>query len=137
MKNYAKVITSLIVVWFIFALSASALHLFKNDANRIGLGVGISAITPIVVFSLWFAASGSFRLFTLSLDSKALTSAQAWRTIGFVFLPLEARNLLPGIFAFPAGYGNMAIVTAAFVAWKLADPAHRRLVYSLAVARNP
>ena len=55
-----------------------------------------------------------------------LTSLQAWRIAGFTFVLLQAHGLLPGIFAFPAGYGDMAIgATAAFAAWKLAIPAHR------------
>ncbi len=124
--NYKKLTTGIIVAWFNFALTASALHLFKNDANRIGLAVAIAAVTPIIVFSLWYAASAGFRQFALSLDPKLLTSAQAWRIIGFTFVLLEARGVLPAVFAWPAGYGDMAIgATAGFVAWKLADPAHR------------
>lgn len=124
--NYKKVAIGIIVSWFVFALSASALHLFKNDANRIGLAVAIAALTPIIVFSLWYAASAGFRQFALSLDPRLLTSAQAWRIIGFTFVLLEARGVLPAVFAWPAGYGDMAIgATAGFVAWKLADPAHR------------
>jgi hypothetical protein len=124
--NYKKLTTRIMVVWFIFALSASALHLFKNDANRIGLAIAIAAVTPIIVFSLWYAASAGFRQFALSLDPRLLTSAQAWRIIGFTFVLLEARGVLPAIFAWPAGYGDMAIgMTAGFAAWKLADPAHR------------
>ncbi len=124
--NYKKVTTGIIVGWFIFVLSASALHLFKNDSNRIGLAVAIAALTPIIVFSLWFAASARFRQFALSMNPRILTSAQAWRIVGFTFVLLEARGILPAIFALPAGYGDMAIgATAAFVAWKLADPAHR------------
>jgi len=126
MKNYGKVTAWLIAGWFIFALSASALHVFENGANRIGLAVAIAAVTPIVVFSLWFAASESFRRFALSLNPRILTSAQAWRMVGFTFVLLEARGTLPAIFALPAGYGDMAIgATASFVAWKLANPAHR------------
>src|SRR5205807_6695517 len=107
-------------------LSASALHVFENGANRIGLGVAIGALTPIVVFFLWLAASESFRRFTLSLNPRILTSAQAWRMVGFTFVLLEARGALPAIFALPAGYGDMAIgATASFVAWKLANPTHR------------
>jgi len=126
MKNYGKFIAWLIAVWFLFALSASALHLFENNSNRIGLAVAIAAVTPIVVFFLWLAASESFRRFTFSLNPRILTSAQAWRMVGFTFVLLEARGALPAIFALPAGYGDMAIgATASFVAWKLASPAHR------------
>jgi hypothetical protein len=126
MKNYAKLATGIIFGWFVFALTASALHLFKNDGNRIGLAVAIAALAPIVVFSLWFAASESFRHFVISLNPRILTSVQAFRLVGFTFVLLEARSVLPAVFAFPAGYGDMAIgATASFVAWKLANPARR------------
>jgi hypothetical protein len=126
MKNYGKFVIGLIVVWFFFALGASAAHLFQNNANRIGLAVALAALAPLVVFSLWFAASGSFRKFALSLNPRILTSLQTWRIIGFTFVLLEAHRALPAIFAFPAGYGDMFIgATAALVAWQLANPAHR------------
>jgi hypothetical protein len=126
MKNYGKVTTGLIVVWFLFALLASAAHLFENNANRIGIAVAIAAGAPLLVFSLWFAASGSFRKFTMSLNPRILTGVQAWRLIGFTFVLLEAHRALPAIFALPAGYGDMFIgATAAFVAWQLANPQHR------------
>ncbi len=126
MKNYARFTLGLVIAWFVLALTASSLHLFQNNDNRIGLAVAFAAGTPIVVFSLWFAASQNFRRFALSLDPKILTSAQSWRIIGFTFLLLEAHRVLPAVFAFPAGYGDMFIgVTASYVAWKLADPAHR------------
>jgi hypothetical protein len=126
MKNYGKLTMRLIAAWFIFALSASALHLFRNDSNRVGLAVGLAALTPIVVFSLWFAASEKFRQFALSLNPRTLTFVQSWRILGFVFVLLQAYSVLPSIFALPAGYGDMAIgATASLVAWKLANPSHR------------
>ena len=46
--------------------------------------------------------------------------------VGFTFVLLQARSILPAVFALPAGYGDMAIgASAAFAAWKLANPAHR------------
>jgi hypothetical protein len=128
MKKYRKIVVSLIAVWFLFSLGASALHLFKNDANRVGIAVAVAAVTPLILFALWLWLSASFRQFTLSIAPQLLTAAQAWRIIGFTFLLLEARSGLPAIFALPAGYGDMFIgATAAFVAWKLATPAHRNL----------
>lgn len=126
MSNYGKIITGLVVVWFVTVLSASALHLFENGAGRFGAGVALAALTPLVMFSIWFAASERFRKFAFSLNPRVLTSVQVWRIVGFTFVLLQARNVLPGIFAFPAGYGDMFIgVTAGFAAWKLAEPAHR------------
>ena len=126
MTKYGKITAVLLVVWFVGVFSASALQLFENQSNRFGLGVAVAALAPLIVFSLWFAASEGFRNFALSLNPKILTSVQVWRIVGFTFLLLQARNVLPAIFALPAGYGDMFIgATAGFVAWKLADPAHR------------
>jgi hypothetical protein len=126
MKGYGRLTFGLIAVWFVFVLAASALQVFKTDSNRIGFAVAIAAVMPILVFSVWFAASEKFRQFTLSLNPPSLTLAQSWRIVGFTFVLLEAKGVLPGVFAFPAGYGDMAIgATATLVAWKLANPNHR------------
>lgn len=126
MKNYGKLTLGLIIAWFTFALVASALHLFENESNRIGLAVAVAALTPIVIFALWFAGSQPFRRFALSLNPRILTVAQSWRILGFIFVLLHAYGVLPAIFALPAGYGDMAIgLTATAVAWKLVDARHR------------
>ena len=126
MKAYGKLTAALIAVWFAFAVSASALQLFKNASNRVGVAVGMAALIPIAVFSLWFAASDGFRQFALSLNPRILTYVQSWRVIGLVFVILEARTVLPAVFALPAGYGDMVIgATASLVAWKMATPGHR------------
>jgi hypothetical protein len=125
MKNYGKLTAGIIVTWFIFALSASALHLFRNDSQRVGLAVAVAALTPIAVFALWFAVLKEFRQFALSLNPRILTVAQSWRIVGFTFVLLQAQGVLPAIFALPAGYGDMAIgATATLVAWQLASPRH-------------
>ncbi|PYV99264.1 MAG: hypothetical protein DMG89_08585 [Acidobacteria bacterium] len=126
MKNYKKLTIGIIVGWFIFALSASALHLFRNDSDRIGLAVAIAALAPIVVFAVWLAASANFRKLALSLNPRILTFAQTWRILGVTFVILEARQVLPAIFALPAGYGDIAIgATAWLAALKFANPGHR------------
>jgi hypothetical protein len=126
MTKYGKITTVLLTVWFAAVFSTSAVHLFKNGSARFGLGVAVAALAPMIVFSLWFAASEGFRNFALSLNPTILTSVQVWRIVGFTFLLLQARNVLPAIFSMPAGYGDMFIgATAGFAAWKLAEPAHR------------
>lgn len=124
--NYRKVTLSLLAAWFAAALVISGSHLLQNPANVIGARVGIAALVPVVIFALWYAASKEFREFALSINPQILTAAQTWRIMGFVFVLLEAHNLLPSVFALPAGYGDMAIgATASLVAWKLATHAHR------------
>jgi hypothetical protein len=73
MKNYGRFTSWLIGAWFVFALSASALNVFRNDAERVGIAVAIAALAPIVVFAMWYAASEGFRKFAMSLNPRILS----------------------------------------------------------------
>ena len=54
-------------------------------------------------------------------DLRVLTVVQSWRIIGGAFIVLYFYDLLPGLFAWPAGLGDIAIGGAApFVALALA-----------------
>jgi len=127
MSRYAKLTTGLIGAWFVFSLGASALHLYTNGPNQPPLPMGLAAVTPIVIFLAWFFSSAEFRQFALSLSPRTLTILQSWRIEGFTLIALAAYGILPGLFALPAGWGDMAIgVTAPFVALALAAPGHRK-----------
>lgn len=126
MSGYAKGIVGLICVWFAVALAASALGAFSGNVNGFGAAVGVAALTPVLIFFIWYAASPRLRAFLMSLSPRTLTAVQSWRVLGFVFVLLEAHRLLPARFALPAGYGDMAIgISATFAAWKLAVPERR------------
>jgi len=126
MSRYARLMLWLIGVWFLVSLTGSALGLFKNNTRGFGSAVAIAAAAPILLFVVWFAASASFRAFLMSLDPRVLTALQTWRMIGFVFVLFEAHRLLPAMFAYPAGFGDILIgATASLVAWQLGTPRYR------------
>jgi hypothetical protein len=125
--KYTKLTTGLIFVWFLFSLAASALHLFTTSPGQPPLPVGLAVLIPIGIFVAWAAASQPFRQFLLSLDPRTLTIVQSWRIAGFAFLVLYAYSILPGEFALPAGWGDIAIgATAPLVALNLANPRHKK-----------
>jgi hypothetical protein len=125
--SYGKVTAGLIAAWFVVAVSTSALHLFKTDPNLPPLALGLAVLIPIAVFLFWFAASSGFRQFALSLNPRTLSFVHSWRIAGFVFLALYAAGRLPGFFALPAGWGDIAIgATAPLAAIKLANFSRRR-----------
>ena len=127
MTKYGKLTTALIAAWFVFALTASSLHLFRTGPNQPPLLLGLAAGIPLVLFLIWFVASAGFRQFTMTLNPRILTWVQSWRIVGFVFLVLAAYGVLPRLSALPAGWGDIAIgVTAPLVALKLASPDHRK-----------
>jgi hypothetical protein len=126
--KYAKLTTGLIFVWFLFSLTASALHLFRTAPNQPPIPLGLAVLIPIAIFVIWSATSQPFRQFLLSLNPRALTFVQSWRIAGFVFLVLYAYGILPGQLALPAGWGDIAIgATAPLIALKLANPNHRKI----------
>jgi hypothetical protein len=128
MNNYRKLTAVLIGSWFIFSLAASELHLYRIGAGTLPLPLplGIAVLTPIILFLVWFFSSANFRQFTMSLDPRLLTMVQSWRTGGFVFLVLATYGILPGLFALPAGWGDIVIgATAPMVALKLTNARHR------------
>ena len=125
--NYGRLTEGLIAAWFVFALSASALHLFKTDPDVPPLAMGLAVLIPLVVFLVWFATSTGFRQFALSLNPGVLTFVQSWRIAGLAFLALYTVGLLPGVFALPAGWGDIVIgVTAPLAALKLPNFNRRR-----------
>jgi hypothetical protein len=127
MTKYGKLTTALIAAWFVFAVTASRLDLFRTTPNQPPLPLGLAALTPLVLFLVWFVASAKFRDFTMALNPRVLTWVQSWRIVGFVFLVLAAYGILPKLSALPAGWGDIAIgVTAPLVALKLASPDHRK-----------
>jgi hypothetical protein len=125
--TYGKLTAGLIGAWFLASLTTSALHGFDTAPGRPPLPVGLAVVIPIALFLLWFAASKSFRQFVLGLNPRTVTLVHAWRLAGFAFIALSAYGILPGFFAQPAGWGDIAIgATAPFAALVLANPAHRR-----------
>ena len=125
--RYVKFTAGLIAAWFVFAVSASALHLFKTDPSLPPLALGLAVLIPVAAFLTWFKTSSGFREFALSLSPRTLTYVHSWRIAGFIFLALYAAGLLPGIFALPAGLGDIAIgATAPWVAIRLANRSRRK-----------
>ncbi len=105
-----------IAVWFglVFLLGASGK--FVQSPHLPPFPILIGAIAPLIVFIATYLGSGAFRGLVLSADLRLLTAVQGWRAGGLGFLALSAHGILPGLFAWPAGLGDIAIgVTAPWI----------------------
>jgi hypothetical protein len=126
-ENYGRLLAGLIAAWFVFALTGAALGLFHTSATRPPLPLLLAVLLPLVIFTIWYQSSLKFRDFVLSINPGTLTLVQSWRIAGYTFLVLYAYGILPGIFALPAGWGDVAIgLTAPLIATKFAFPGHRK-----------
>ena len=71
---------------------------------------------PLAVFFAAYLGWSRFRAFVLGADLRLVAAIQGWRWAGLGFLSLYAHGVLPGLFALPAGLGDMAIgVTAPWI----------------------
>ena len=102
-------VTLVLTAWFLLVVSLGAVGAFVSRPGTPPLGIAIGVGAPLLLFFAWLRLSQSFRDFVLSLDLHVIAGIQALRWAGLGFLSLYAYNVLPGIFALPAGLGDMAI----------------------------
>lgn len=105
-----------LAVWFglVFVLGASGA--LTRPPNLPPFPILFGAAMPLLAFIAAYLGSGAFRTLILDADLRLLTAIQAWRAGGLGFLALYAHGVLPGLFAWPAGLGDIAIgVTAPWV----------------------
>ena len=103
-------------VWFavVFILGARGAFISALGAPPLALLTGL--VAPLSLFVLGYRFIPALREFVLSADLRVIAGLQGWRWAGFGFLSLYTYGVLPGIFAWPAGLGDMAIgVTAPLV----------------------
>ncbi|MGN6453810.1 MAG: hypothetical protein ACTHL7_12165 [Steroidobacteraceae bacterium] len=105
-----------LAVWFVMVVSLGAGGTFIAPPGSAPIPIAAGVGLPLLLFFAALRLSQSFRDFVLTLDLRLIAGMQAWRWAGFGFLALYAHKILPGIFALPAGLGDMAIgVTAPWV----------------------
>jgi len=98
-----------LAAWFAFASFIGIGEILANTHSSIFPPVAITVVIPVTLFLAFYAISSRFRRFILSQDIKFLTMMQLWRVIGFTFLPLYAYGVLPGLFGWVAGVGDVAV----------------------------
>ena len=103
--------------WFVVVLAAGSAGAFVGAPGRPPLAILVGATLPLLAFLAAYRSVKPFRDLVLNADLRLLTGAQAWRAGGLIFLAFHAYGLLPGLFAWPAGLGDIAVgVTAPWVA---------------------
>jgi hypothetical protein len=103
--------------WLALALFLGWLNIFRTAYDQrfpyIALAMGI----PIVIGAALIRWSGRVREIIDVMPQNWLVGFQLYRVVGAIFLVLYAAGLLPGIFAIPAGYGDVFVgLTAPLVA---------------------
>src|SRR3989442_910747 len=113
-------IASMLAIWLGLVLLLGAAGAFARPPDTPPVPILLGFTVPVAVFLAAYLGWGAFRASVLAADLRLLTAIQAWRAGGLGFLALHAHGALPGLFAWPAGLGDIAIgVTAPWVALAL------------------
>lgn len=104
-----RTVTIVLGVWLLAVFALAANGAFRAPAGAPPLPIFGGVVTPLIVFAIALRTSAAFRAFVLALDLRLIVALQAWRWAGLDFIALYANHVLPGLFAWPAGLGDMAI----------------------------
>jgi hypothetical protein len=110
-----------LALWLAVVVVLGAGGAFISTPGTLPLPIALGVLVPLLVFlgALWVSAA--FRRFVTGGDVLLVTAIQGWRWAGFSFVGLYAYGVLPGLFAWPAGLGDMAVgLTAPWIALTLA-----------------
>lgn len=98
----------LLVAWFFAALLPSWFGLYGGKSSglpTIQYGILIPILVGVALFWRW----GAFRRVVEAVPQKWLAGVQVYRVLGLIFLVLYAGGHLPGLFAWPAGVGDVLV----------------------------
>jgi hypothetical protein len=110
-----------LAVWGAAVLGLGAAGAFVRPPGQPPLPIVVGATLPLAIFAAVYLGSRAFRDFVLSADLRLVAALQAWRWAGLGFLSLWAYGVLPGLFAWAAGLGDMTVgFTAPWIVLALA-----------------
>jgi hypothetical protein len=104
-----------LALWLGLVILLGAQGAFAQGADSPPRAIFLGFAIPLAVFFTAYFRWSAFREFVLGADLRFVAAIQAWRFVGMEFLSLYAHGVLPGLFAFPAGLGDMAI--GAYAPW--------------------
>src|ERR1700686_3492048 len=115
--------------WLLLALFLGWQGIFRSALNQpvpyIALAIGI----PILAAALFIGGSKQVREIIAAVAQSQLVGFQFYRVLGVTFLVLYAAGQLPGIFALPAGWGDVMVgLTALMVGARAARNKNDQLV---------
>jgi hypothetical protein len=102
-----------LLLWFALVTWCSARGVLLGAPGDVPFALITAVTAPVAAYFIGWRWSAGFRALVLAADLRLLVAMQAWRFLGFGFVALHIHGVLPGVFAWPAGLGDMAVAAAA------------------------
>ena len=104
-----------IAAWFVAVLGLTVVGAFRGPPDAPPVGIILAVLLPVLAAVLAYRLSPTFRQSVLAFDPRELVALHAWRMVGFGFVLLYLYGTLPGLFALPAGLGDVIAAFGALV----------------------
>lgn len=119
-SSVRPVVFAALAMWLGLVSYLGSQGAFVGSVDSPPLPIFFGFAIPLAVFFAAYFGWRAFRTFILGADLRLVAAMQAWRWAGLGFLTLYAKGILPGLFAFPAGLGDMAIgISAPWIVLRL------------------
>ena len=100
--------TITIVGWFILSIALGFVDAYRTAADRLPT-IQYGILVPILFGGLLIWRSPRLARIIDAVPQHWLVGVQLYRTLGVIFLILYAAGKLPGLFAWPAGLGDVLV----------------------------
>lgn len=111
----------LLIAWMTAIVGLSLNDVFISGPGETPLAILLSFVVTLSLFTVAYINLPLFRRYVLSLDLRLLIMLHSLRMLGIGFVMLHLFDLLPGLFAYLAGFGDAltaigaVILTYAFI----------------------
>jgi len=97
-----------VIGWFLLAIALASADAYRGTADRIPT-IQYGILVPILIGGLLIWRSPRLARIIDAVPQHWLIGVQLYRALGVIFLILYATGKLPGLFAWPAGLGDVVV----------------------------
>lgn len=118
MNRTGRIVAAALGLWLLVAIVVGASGVYYGVPTPV-IGATNGLLVALTLVTIYFV--GSIRAWVMEVDLRWLVLYHVVRFVGIAFLLLNASGRIPGAFAVPAGWGDIAVaVTALGIAlWAL------------------
>lgn len=110
-----RIIPWLTGVWLLLVTALADSGALASSQGLLRLVMPATILLPVLAFLFAYRYSAKLRAWVTGLDTGVLVILHSWRMLGAGFLLLYAFDVLPGLFAWLAGTGDMLAAAGALV----------------------
>jgi len=94
--------------WFGITIALGVLGVYRGASDQIPT-IQYGILAPILIGGMLIVRSSTVRRLLESVPQQWLIGVQFYRVLGIIFLVLYAAGKMPGLFAWPAGLGDVLV----------------------------